>query len=134
MSSPEAVSERTTFDLHDQFTIDGGDQSQFIAGATDPIHFGGGSLLINNSSEDVSATIRVYDSMDSVSWNLVPFTVSNLGSVFSFTLVPLSQKQILFDSALRYIRFVVLPFNPAGLQCVLQQHPPRARISVAGAY
>ena len=134
MSEPESFTERESFDLHDQIVLDGGDMSEWVAGAHFPVHFGGMACTLNNSSETVSAVIRVADSVDGVTWTPVPFSVSNLGGLLSFTIVPLSQKQILFDSRRRYIRIATSPWNASGVNCVLQQHIPRSRLAGAEAY
>ena len=135
MSSPEAVSERQRYEIHDNVILDGGDQSDsspagpgVIAGTHDPCHWGGIACLLNNSDPDVSATVTVHDSPDAAIWTMVPFSVSNQGGLLQFTICPLGQKQVLFDSHVRYIRITVSPWNPSGVQAVLQQHVPRSRI------
>jgi len=130
MSEPEAVTERTSWSFPTSQVIDGGDQTQYIAGATVPIHFAGMSLCINNNSATRLATFQVDDSPDGTTWTPVLFSTSALSGQLTIAIVPLGQVHILFESEERFIRLSVSPRIEDHVHVVGHQFPPRGRAAI----
>lgn len=90
-----------------------------------PIHISGSGLFVWNESQTLTVTLRVYDSDDGVTWNVVDFATPTNHGLTSIDVIPHSYASILFQSARRYVRFELDENNPDGMFFHLVQWQPR---------
>jgi len=117
--------------LTDQAMFTPAELYQDLAEWTQPIHFAGAAIHIQNQGNNV-LDFFVEDSPNGVVWSpVLVSTHSTSGNIF-VTVVGRGQQGVFFTTHARYVRFRVFPACPEGVCCVVSQFPPRGR--EAGGY
>lgn len=91
-----------------------------------PINFAGMAALMRNDSAN-PVTVRVHESTDGVSWDLVLFSTPQAAGLANITMVGLSFAVILFVSNQNYVRISLVADNEDGVFVHLVQWPPKPR-------